>query len=226
MKKKQIITLLAAVFLSLEAFADIDLQAIYTNSNGEVITTSDEIEGDAPLYVRFVSNASSLDPGASLAWHIRHSTSGTNITRYEEDIDFTFTESGVTTVTLEVIQDNQVEQSASIKVTIHQSHLEMPNAFSPNGDGTNDFYQAKSNTKSIVEFHGYIFNRWGQKLYEWTDCTTRERGWDGTYNGHPVKDGTYFVLVKARGTDGIEYNIRRDVNLMRRHNDVTNSTNE
>ena len=44
---------------------------------------------------------------------------------------------------------------------------------------------------------------------------TRLDGWDGCYQGKPVKQGTYFVLVKARGTDGQQFNIRKDVNLLR-----------
>ena len=87
----------------------------------------------------------------------------------------------------------------------------MPNAFSPNGDTHNDVYKAKE-YQSIVEFHAYIFNRWGQKLFEWTNPA---EGWDGNYNGNPVKEGVYFVVVKARGADGIVYNIRKDVNLLR-----------
>ena len=38
--------------------------------------------------------------------------------------------------------------------------------------------------------------------------------WDGTYNGKVVKDGTYFLLVKAKGADGRKYNIRKDVNVL------------
>ena len=106
-----------------------------------------------------------------------------------------------------------------IIVTISESHLEMPNAFSPNGDGINDLYKAKSNHKSIVEFHAYIFNRYGQKVYDWTDING---GWDGTSHGSPVKDGVYFVYVKARGADNVEYNIRRDVNLLRNFNELEN----
>ena len=123
-----------------------------------------------------------------------------------------------------MVQDNEVVESASIRITISDSHLEMPNAFSPNNDGFNDYFQAKKNAKSIVEFHAYIFNRHGQKLYDWTDWQNEESGWDGTYNGHPVKDGVYFVYVKALGADGIEYNIRRDVNLIRNYN-TAESTN-
>ena len=99
--------------------------------------------------------------------------------------------------------------------TLATSQLVFPNAFSPNDDGINDKFKAKTH-QNLVEFHAYIFNRWGQKRYEWTDP---DDGWDGTTGGNPVKDGVYFVLVKARGIDGKVYNIRKDVNLLRGHND-------
>ena len=94
-----------------------------------------------------------------------------------------------------------------------ESKLVMPNAFTPNGDGHNDIYKAKE-YQNLSEFRAYIFNRWGQKLYEWRDPA---EGWDGTYKGRDVKDGVYYVLVKARGNDDVIYNIRKDVNLLRGH---------
>lgn len=217
MNLRKILTLFVILSLSVSVYADITLEATYTDKEGKSVTTSGDITAEAPLYVKFASNPSSLDPGASIEWHIRNTTAGLNLTRYEQDIDFTFTMAGQNVVTLQVMQDNEVVQSSSITITISESHLEMPNAFSPNGDEINDTYKAKKNYKSIVEFHAYIFNRYGQKLYEWTDITS---GWDGTYHGRPVKDGTYYVYVKARGADGIEYNIRRDVNLLRDFNKV------
>ncbi|MBP1542443.1 MAG: gliding motility-associated C-terminal domain-containing protein [Prevotella sp.] len=217
MNLRKILTLFVILSLSVSVYADITLEATYTDKEGKSVTTSGDITAEAPLYVKFASNPSSLDPGASIEWHIRNTTAGLNLTRYEQDIDFTFTMAGQNVVTLQVMQDNEVVQSASITITISESLLEMPNAFSPNGDDINDIYKAKKNYKSIVEFHAYIFNRYGQKLYEWTDITS---GWDGTYHGRPVKDGTYYVYVKARGADGIEYNIRRDVNLLRDFNKV------
>ena len=100
------------------------------------------------------------------------------------------------------------------------SKLSFPNAFSPNSDGKNDKFMAKE-CENIAEFHAYIFNRWGQKLFEWTDPTD---GWDGTQNGTPVKEGVYFILCKAKGTDGQTYTIRKDVNLLRGY--LENTTNE
>ena len=71
-----------------------------------------------------------------------------------------------------------------------------------------------------MEFHAYIYNRWGQLLYDWTDPAG---GWDGTYGGRDVKQGVYFLFVKAKGADGLKYNIRKDVNLLRGYNEERSS---
>jgi len=225
MKIGKISYLLGLLFCVLDAHASINPQATYTE-NGVEVTDWKNMTADAPLLVRFTSNATDLADGATLEWHIRHKTSGINVTRYDVDTEFTFTEAGENTIALYVRLNNEVIESDSITITITESHLEMPNAFSPNGDGINDFYQAKTNYKSIIDFHAYIFNRHGQKLYDWTDWTDEKKGWDGTYHGSPVKDGVYFVYVKARGADGVDYNIRRDVNLIRHFNETTTTSNE
>ena len=113
-----------------------------------------------------------------------------------------------------LIEDEEEQQEIT---TV--SKLSFPNAFSPNGDGKNDKLIAKE-CENITEFHAYIFNRWGQKLFEWTDSAD---GWDGTHNGTPVKEGVYFLLCKAKGSDGQTYNIRKDVNLLRGYLEDTNN---
>ena len=74
--------------------------------------------------------------------------------------------------------------------------------------------------KSIVEFRAIVFNRWGQKLYEWTDPAG---GWDGKFNGKDVAQGVYFVNVKAKGADGRNFHIKRDINLLRNFTETTNA---
>ena len=112
---------------------------------------------------------------------------------------------------LSVCAQTDTAATDSLTSTGDESKLVMPNTFTPNGDGHNDIFKAKE-YRNLSEFHAYIFNRWGQKLYEWTDPA---EGWDGKYHGNDVKPGVYFVLVKARGTDDVIYNIRKDVNLLR-----------
>jgi gliding motility-associated-like protein len=117
--------------------------------------------------------------------------------------------------------DEETADSTADSTALQPSKLEMPNAFSPNGDGINEIYRAKQDKyQNITEFKAMIFNRWGQCLYTWTDITG---GWDGNYKGKPVKDGVYFVRVQARGGDGQVFDIRKDVNLLRKFNEVTNS---
>lgn len=222
MKKGLFIFLLACLFMPFTAEAQtVNAKAYYTDSEGTSYETDSIDNGEAPLAVEFRANPADMDGyTASYEWHFNKIDPNTGsaefLVRYEEDTQYTFVESGVYSIVLktQVTQDGVTTElaSKSIGVVIADSKLEFPNAFSPNGDGLNDTFKAKKGYRSIVDFHAYIFNRWGQKLYEWTDVAGE---WDGTHNGHPVKDGVYFVLVKARGADGREYNIRRDVNVLR-----------
>ena len=179
-----------------------------------------EYSGSAPVVAHFKANASNVGAwNAYYEWRFWQegedgSKDSPYLIRYEEDTDYTFTNAGVTRVTLivKINGNTEVLDSATFVVTVSESKLIFPNAFSPNGDEKNPTFRPKE-YQSLVEFHAYIFNRWGHKLYEWTDPSAD--GWDGTFNGKPVKDGVYFLLCKAKGADGRVYNIRKDVNLLR-----------
>ena len=205
--------------------------ATYTSIDGEE-TESNEMSGQAPLFGKFKTNPSNVgDYTATYEWRFtKEGETAPYLTRYEEDTEYTFTKAGSHSIVVyatftkgnDVIQYGQEYWSevTPLRVTISESKLEMPNAFSPNGDGINDIYKAKDGYQSLVEFHAYIFNRWGQKLFEWTNPAD---GWDGKYNGKDVAQGVYFVLVKAKGADGKTYNIKRDVNLLRGFTESTNN---
>lgn len=217
-----IVCWLPSLVFSQTSDPSVDPKAYYTDSKGFTQETT-AIEGDdgqAPLAVSFRANPADMgDWTPSFEWHFRKDgTEGDLFVRYEEDTDYTFVESGTFHVVLKTfLQNGNLESeldSVDITVAIAESKLEMPNAFSPNNDGKNDLYQAKKDYRSIVSFHAIILNRWGQKLYEW-DNPADGYGWDGKFHGHDVKEGVYFVHVEARGADGKEYKIRRDVNLLR-----------
>lgn len=229
MKKIHLVALLLLLMLPCTSWATYTPTAYY-NDNGEDKTSTDKFEVQAPANITFKANPTDTVGNYLQGWawkFYKENSQDPYLVRYEEETTFEFRESGVHIARLYATyrqllpdgrgglewRDTTVEEG-SIRVTILTSLLEMPNAFSPNGDGVNDLYRAKQNYRSIVEFHAYIFNRWGQKLYEWDNLAG---GWDGTFNGHPVKAGVYFVLVKARGADGHEYRIKRDVNLLREH---------
>ncbi len=77
--------------------------------------------------------------------------------------------------------------------------LDMPNAFTPNGDGKNDFFLPVTYPDKISSFSMYIFNRWGQKI-----CSTSDlgRGWDGTFEGKPAPLGVYTYIITYSNQSG------------------------
>ena len=216
---KTVVTILVTYHLSLiTSFAQkVDPQAYYTDEDGNDVETRNVDKGDAPLNVTFRSNPSEMDDKEpSYEWHFRKLAENSQQTelfvRYEEDTQYTFNEAGTYNVVQKTFLGQELYDSTTIVVIIPASKLEFPNAFSPNGDGRNDTFKAKEGWKSIVSFHAVIINRWGKKLYEWNDPAGE---WNGNHNGTPVRDGVYFLIVNARGADGVEYNIRKDVNLLR-----------
>jgi len=76
----------------------------------------------------------------------------------------------------------------------------VPNTFTPDGDELNQTFRAYVNGVDIYDFDFYIFNRWGELIWE---NHNPEIGWDGTYNGQMVQAGTYIwkIVVKDMELD-------------------------
>jgi gliding motility-associated-like protein len=73
----------------------------------------------------------------------------------------------------------------------------IPSAFTPNGDGINDFFGVKA--EGIKQFKLEIFNRWGELVFESDDINTL---WDGTYQGEKITSTDVYVYqVKAIGVN-------------------------
>jgi len=207
--------------------------ATFVNTDGES-EEGTSFSGSAPLEAHFYANPSDVGSwNATYEWrfYTEEDQETPYLIRYEENTDYTFTTAGTHRIACFAVftqgndtisyTDEYWSEAGYFTVSISESKLDMPNAFSPNGDGINDIYKAKDGWQSIVEFKATIFNRWGQKLFEWTDPND---GWDGTFNGKDVKQGVYFCLVKAKGADGREFHIRKDVNLLRGYTESSTSS--
>ena len=84
-------------------------------------------------------------------------------------------------------------------VTVHAgcenaSDFSVPNAFTPNGDGTNDSFCLQGWNECISSFDVVIFDRWGEKIYE---SHNPSFCWDGTYNGKLLSSDVFVYLIKA-----------------------------
>ena len=131
----------------------------------------------------------------------------------QEQVDYTFTDAGTTYWRFYYANsDGSCENySDPIAVSIGESSLDCPNFFSPGTtEEVNDIW--KVSYKSIVEFHCWIYNRWGNLIKEFTDPAD---GWDGKYNGKLVNAGVYFYVIRAKGSDGKEYKLSGDINILR-----------
>jgi gliding motility-associated-like protein len=69
-----------------------------------------------------------------------------------------------------------------------------PTAFTPNGDGLNDFFRAIPVEVTEIEYFR-IFNRYGQLLFQTNKWL---KGWDGTYQGKKQPMGTYVWTAKYK----------------------------
>jgi gliding motility-associated-like protein len=88
--------------------------------------------------------------------------------------------------------------TASDEVLVRKScYIDVPNAFTPNGDGRSDYFLPRQLLSSnLADFKMTIFNRWGGVVFE--SNSLNGRGWDGTMNGIKQPVGVYTYTINAR----------------------------
>jgi gliding motility-associated-like protein len=85
----------------------------------------------------------------------------------------------------------------------------IPNAFSPNEDGINDAFGVTGN--NILNFHLYIFNRFGEQV---AHLTTPKEKWNGYYKGKPCDMGSYYYVLNYRNSRGVSKLLKGDISLI------------
>ncbi|MDO4707015.1 MAG: gliding motility-associated C-terminal domain-containing protein [Porphyromonadaceae bacterium] len=129
------------------------------------------------------------------------------------EVEQTLSRSGIYRIRLEALGrdasciDNGFEQ----ELRITESALEVPNAFTPGSTpGINDVFRVLH--RSLTSFSGKVFTASGQEIYRWVDPNG---GWDGTHRGALVPTGAYYYAIDAVGADGIRYEKRGVVHVIR-----------
>jgi gliding motility-associated-like protein len=91
------------------------------------------------------------------------------------------------------------EMSISVNDTLCCPPLKVPNVFTPNNDGKNDFFEITGPTDNQEEFYLKIYNRWGQLVYSSSSISDY---WNGrNSDGKISDDGIYFWTAKTRCTN-------------------------
>ncbi len=93
-------------------------------------------------------------------------------------------------------------------------YLEIPNAFSPNGDGINDYFLPRQLLSSGVQsFELGIFDRWGARVFSGNNL--EGRGWDGTLNDKEQPVGVYVYRIVLRFENGEQETYEGNLSLLR-----------
>ncbi|MES2593037.1 MAG: PKD-like domain-containing protein [Bacteroidota bacterium] len=153
------------------------------------------ITGETPLLVNF-TNTSSVE-AVNFLWEF-----GTGDSSVAVNPSYTYLPLGDFIVCLTADNGFGCSDSACASVNVYlNSVFIIPNVFTPNDDDVNDVFSVQ--TVGLKKMDAEIFNRWGEKEYEWHSTNG---SWDGrTASGVEAPAGTYYFIISATGIDGKEY---------------------
>ncbi len=186
--------------------------------------TVDPQNGEAPLLVSFNNQSLNGDPD-QFEWFIyrdldeikreaansQQPIDSIMIVAYDQNPVYTFENSGTYNVKLvsKNISENQTcVDTAYIDefIVVDTSFIAVPNVFTPNGDGTNDYFIVKFWSMQNIKIS--IFNRWGKRIHYWSKDNIRgfdniweETVWDGRLGGRQASPGVYYYVVEGTGRD-------------------------
>ena len=92
----------------------------------------------------------------------------------------------------------------------------IPNVFSPNDDGVNDYFTISGRANLVKIGYLRIYDRWGNQLFERPDLTpgVQEEGWDGRFKGQPMQPGVYVFVAELQYEDISEV-VKGEITIVR-----------
>tara|TARA_B110000240_G_scaffold198139_1_gene256716 strand:+ start:5128 stop:8802 length:3675 start_codon:yes stop_codon:yes gene_type:complete len=97
-------------------------------------------------------------------------------------------------------------------ILCNNDSLIVPSAFTPNGDGFNDFYYVLNNGVDLLSFDLEVFNRLGQKVFQTNDITDK---WNGSYKGKPLLPQVLDYFLKIKCFDNNELFKKGNITLLK-----------
>ncbi len=123
-----------------------------------------------------------------------------------------FTTSGIYPYVVQGITKDGCIGYDTINITVsNEPYIFVPNAFTPNGDGSNDFLKIiASGYKKLNYFK--IFNRWGQMVF---NTSNFKQGWNGKFKNKDADIGTYYWVLSATDPNNRTVIDKGDITLIR-----------
>jgi gliding motility-associated-like protein len=153
--------------------------------------------------VSFTDQSSPAGTMTSWNWNFGNATSTA------QNPNNAFTDKGIYSVTLAVIDNNGCADTAKKDVIVYLLPL-VPSAFTPNHDGHNDVLYVKGGP--FVNMYFRVYNNWGELIFESRD---QEVGWDGTYKGQQAPLGAYVYILDANLYNGTSVRKTGDVTILK-----------
>lgn len=122
-------------------------------------------------------------------------------------------------VSLEVVDSNGCMARDSAFIELREVRkVYIPNAFSPNGDGINDYftiYAEQPNVSGVVQLQ--LFDRWGNLIFQTNKLNPNRdiEGWNGTFQGKEMDPGVYVYKAEILFIDGVVLEYAGEVSLLR-----------
>ncbi len=93
------------------------------------------------------------------------------------------------------VLSNCESEATIITITIEDCEITVPTAFTPDGDGTNDYWELLDLDQVYPNNLVQIYNRWGNLIYESKQGAYSIEPWDGTFNGNSLPVGSYYYII-------------------------------
>jgi gliding motility-associated-like protein len=159
------------------------------------LASADPISGGFPLTVNFTNNSTGA---INYLWNF-----GDGDTSIISSPTHIFELQGEYQIVLTAYNTPGCKTSDTLTIIVDG---DVPNVFTPNGDGSNDKFSF--NRLSVKSFNAQIFNRWGKKVFEWTDP---KDGWDGSES----QSGVYYYIVTMTTLTGEVEELHGTITLMK-----------
>ncbi len=153
--------------------------------------------GEAPIALR---NRNTDDEGYLYRWNTGYMGS-----------ELVITQPGIYSLRITDVYGCTGEEQVRV---IGDCQAPVPNVFTPNGDGINDYFYPRPFGRTGSEVNGIqIFDRWGQLAFK-SDRLSGQ-GWDGRFNDREVPAGVYIYVIDLLAEDGQRERYRGNVTLIR-----------
>ena len=166
----------------------------------------------SPVTADFQDNTVSVDPyDYTFYLPIGDSIDVINVTNLTDFDELSFTEIGENELYVKVQNMNSGCIDDTVFIIEVQGIPEIHNVFTPNGDGTNDYFDFGEFAMKDIDVS--IYSRWGEMVTNWQDSNYK---WDGRgIDGQDLPEGVYYYVLIATGEDGYSYQKKGSITLLR-----------